>query len=271
MLRFSRSDCLCLTGVVVLKVFWAAVEANVSPSLAGKYQCLTNTDIIICISVWNNALHSCCMGTATLGGGGGGGSYGEGRWRKRRRSRRSRRSRLAHCFFACSSSSRQPGSLFKPEHTGCLTRGWKLKGSADFPNHCFTVGRHSGRKIAPLYPFNRRQAQALLMANMMGKWAVRLWWKMCSDLVLKLMSQHNCVEVGWIFSSYQFKTVTTAWIAWFKESGEGSCLLSAVWLLKLLLVLVMKFWSQVRNTWPANTLNSPIQQKVISLSLLCAS
>lgn len=77
---------------------------------------------------------------------------------------RSGRSGLVHCFLACSSSSRHPSSLFKPEHRGCLAPGHSCqrlgtRGSADFPNHCLTVGRHSGKKIALLYSFNRGQAQ----------------------------------------------------------------------------------------------------------------
>lgn len=76
---------------------------------------------------------------------------------------RSKRSELVHCFLACSSSSRHPSSLLKPEHRGCLAPGHcgqslETQGSAHFPNHCFTVDCHSG-KIALLYSFNRRQAQ----------------------------------------------------------------------------------------------------------------
>lgn len=155
---------------------------------------LTGYQANICISVWNNASHSCCMGTIATGGGGRGSkdACGGERWRRRRR-RRSGRSRPAHCFFACSSSSRQPGSLFKPEHTGCLTRGWKLRGSADFPNHCFTLGRHSGRKIAPLYPFNRRQAQAA-DGRHDGKMSRQAVMEDAPRSSLKLMYQHNSVD-----------------------------------------------------------------------------
>ena len=50
----------------------------------------------------------------TLGeGGGGGGGVVEG----------SERSGLMHCYLACSSSSRHSGSVFKPEHRGCLAPG----------------------------------------------------------------------------------------------------------------------------------------------------
>lgn len=42
---------------------------------------------------------------------------------------------------------------------GTVARGWKLKGQRIFQTTALHWGRHSGKKMALLYSFNRRQAQ----------------------------------------------------------------------------------------------------------------
>lgn len=131
---------------------WQCKLMTVSSSLAsqGEIMCLIHAVRAITAHIGGKKNRVRRMLWEKEGGGGGG-------------LERSLRSGLRHCFLACSSSSRHPSSLFEPEHRGCLAPGHhcqrlETQGSAHFPNHCFTVGCHSG-KIALLYSFNRRQAQ----------------------------------------------------------------------------------------------------------------
>lgn len=106
---------------------------------------------------------------------------------------------FVHCFLVCSSSSRHPSSLLRPEHRGYLAPGpccqrLETQGSADFPNHCFTVPpfrkkflyctQSTGVKLSL-----GRHAQTLLMANMMGEWTARFFssfflWMICCTIYL---------------------------------------------------------------------------------------
>lgn len=95
------------------------------------------------------------------------GSSMEGRrksGREEEEEERSGRSAPVHCFFACSSSSRHPSSLFKPKHRGCLALGHccqrlETQGQRIFQTTALQWAAIQEKKFPVQYSFNRRQAR----------------------------------------------------------------------------------------------------------------
>lgn len=79
---------------------------------------------------------------------------------------------------------------------GTIARGWKLKGQRIFQTTALQWAAIQEKLLYCTHSTGVKlslgcHVQALLMANMMGEWAVRQWWNKYSDLVPKQRYQEN--------------------------------------------------------------------------------